>query len=45
MHLLEILHNNMGLITLCDINVFLAISLFDWLCDDVTYDINIPLAE
>ena len=47
MQLLEILHDNMGLITWCDIMPMSssAISPFDWLSDDVSCDINVRLAE
>ena len=45
--LLEILHDNMGLITWCDVTSMSssAISPFDWLRDDVPCDINVRLAE
>ena len=47
MKLLEILHDDMGMITLCDITSMSssAISPSKWLHDDVPCDINIQLAE
>ena len=47
MHVFEILHDNMGLITWCDIMSIpsSAISPFDWLRNDVLNGINVPLAE
>ena len=47
MQLIEILDDNTGLITWCDITSMSssAISPFDWLCNDIPCDINVPLAE